>query len=210
MFSFSVAAAGFGFGISLIAAIGAQNAFVLRQGLTRRHVVPVIAVCVVSDWMLMGFGIAGFGTIVEQVPWLVNVMRVFGGAFLIFYGLQALRRAIRPAAMDAESRSARKPLLGVIGGALAVTFLNPHVYLDTIVLMGSIATGYEGQKWAFGTGAMLASLVWFVSLGLGSRYLQPFFARPKSWQVLDSFVALIMFAIAASIVSPLFVGGGSH
>ncbi len=206
MSTFQVIASGLGFTLSLIVAIGAQNAFVLRQGLMKRHILPVIAICVGSDIMLMSVGIAGFGAIVENAPWLVTAMRVFGGGFLIFYGIAAARRAMKPSAMDATANAQKKSLLPVLGATLAVTYLNPHVYLDTVVLLGSIANSYGDQKWLFGLGGMVATTVWFSALGFGSRFLQPLFARPKSWQILDMAIAAIMFVIAINILQPLVAG----
>ena len=168
----------------------------------RRHVLPVILVCVLSDVLLMSVGIAGFGVIVENAPWLITGMRVFGGAFLIYYGFQAARRAMKPGSMSAHAGD-RKSLWFVVGGALGVTFLNPHVYLDTIVLLGSIANGYGTDKWLFGIGSMLASAMWFLLIGYGSRALAPLFARPRAWQILDIAIALIMFTIAVNILTPL-------
>lgn len=206
MSTFALIATGFGFAVSLIAAIGAQNAFVLRLGLMRQHVIPVIAICIGSDIILMSIGIAGFGAIVENAPWLVTVMRIFGSAFLVFYGAQALQRVFKPSAMTESGAGSQKGLLPVIGATLAVTYLNPHVYLDTIVLLGSLANSYGDQKWIFGIGCFLATTVWFTALGFGSRHLAPLFAKPKAWQILDAAIAIIMFAIAASIITPLFTG----
>lgn len=207
MSTFALVLTGFGFAVSLIAAIGAQNAFVLRQGLMRSHVAPVIAICIGSDILLMSVGVAGFGVIVENAPWLVTAMRVFGGAFLIFYGLQAARRAMKPEAMTDGTPGAKKSLFPVLGATLAVTYLNPHVYLDTVVLLGSLANSYGDQKWFFGLGCMLATTVWFTLLGYGSRFLAPLFAKPRAWQVLDMGVALIMFIIAVNVLTPLVSGG---
>lgn len=204
--TFALIATGFGFALSLIVAIGAQNAFVLRQGVMRSHVAPVIAICIGSDILLMSVGVAGFGVIVENAPWLVTAMRIFGGAFLIFYGLQAARRAMKPTAMSDGTPAVKKSLFPVLGATLAVTYLNPHVYLDTVVLLGSLANSYGSQKWLFGIGCMLATTVWFTLLGYGSRYLAPLFAKPKAWQFLDLGIALIMFVIAINIITPLVTG----
>jgi L-lysine exporter family protein LysE/ArgO len=200
---FATAATGFGFALSLIVAIGAQNAFVLRQGLMRKHVAPVIAICIGSDIMLMCVGIAGFGYIVESAPWLVTAMRIFGGAFLVVYGVQAALRAMKPSALAEGTAGGRKSFLPVLGSALAVTYLNPHVYLDTVVLLGSLANSYEAEKWIFGFGCMAATTIWFTALGYGSRYLAPLFAKPKAWQILDFVIACVMFAIAVNILAPL-------
>lgn len=190
---------GFLLSLSLILAIGAQNAFVLRQGVRREHVLWVCLTCAVSDALLITAGVAGFGTLAEAVPWLETVMRYGGAAFLVVYGAQNALSALRGAsAMDAAGtppQSLRKTLLTL----LALTWLNPHVYLDTLVLIGSISAQYP-DKMAFGAGAVLASFVFFFALGYGARLLQPVFARPLSWRILDAGIALVMWAIAASLI----------
>lgn len=194
--------AGFGFGLSLIVAIGAQNIYVLRQGLLKKHVLPVIAVCIISDALLIAAGVAGFGVLVDRVPWLVTFLRVFGSAFLLYYAYGAFQRVLKPEAMVAGgggSGSLRAAMLGILG----VTYLNPHVYLDTIVLMGSVANSHGDLKWTFGVGMMAASLVWFITLGFGSRLIQPFFAKPGAWRFLDSTIVIIMVTLAISILAPL-------
>jgi L-lysine exporter family protein LysE/ArgO len=199
----TAAMAGFGTGLTLIVAIGAQNAFVLRQGLRRRNVLLVVAVCAVSDLLLILAGVAGIGTIIERVPLVLVVVRWFGVAFLLGYGLLAARRAIRGGHLEA---ALDRPLStsAVLAAALAFTWLNPHVYLDTVLLVGSIASthGVPGQWW-FGAGAGLASLTWFTALGYGARALTPVFRRRNAWRVLDGCIAVVMLALAASLV----VGG---
>jgi L-lysine exporter family protein LysE/ArgO len=195
--------AGLGLGLSLIVAIGAQNAFVLRQGLRREHIVAVIAICAISDAVLIALGVAGAGWVFDRVPWLVEAVRWAGFAFLLVYGLLAARRAIRPKALAAASGEApRMSLLAVIGTCLALTWLNPHVYLDTLVLLGSIASTHGDLRWAFGAGAVVASLLWFTALGLGARLLAPLFARPSAWRVLDGIIAVVMIGLAVSLVLP--------
>ncbi|KUF12237.1 LysE/ArgO family amino acid transporter [Pseudoponticoccus marisrubri] len=196
--AFSSAAAGFALGLSLILAIGAQNAFVLRQGLRRAHVLPVVLVCAISDAVLIGAGVAGFGAAAEAVPWLALAMRIFGALFLTWYGLRSLRAAWRGgAAMDAGAGagSLRRAVLT----CLALTWLNPHVYLDTVVLLGSISAQYD-DRLSFALGAMSASFAFFFSLGYGARALAPVFARPTAWRVLDLGVGLTMLAIAAGLI----------
>lgn len=192
------AIAGFALGFSLILAIGAQNAFVLRQGLRREHVLPVVLLCAMSDAFLVAAGVAGFGHLAELVPGLETVMRYGGAGFLIWYGLNNLLSAWRGGAvMEAEAgtSSLRKALLTV----LALTWLNPHVYLDTVVLLGSISAQYA-NKLAFGSGAVLASFSFFFALGYGARILDPLFRRPASWRILDLIVGLTMWAIAAKLI----------
>ena len=192
----TAALAGFGFSLSLIVAIGAQNAFVLRQGLRREHVVPVLLFCALSDAVLIFLGIFGLGALLQVVPWLLGAIRWGGIAFLIAYGAFALRRALRPQALSAEAGGERSPLGATMLAIAAITWLNPHVYLDTVMLMGSVATTYDAQRWWFGAGAASASLVWFTALGLGARFLRPLFARPAAWRALDVVIAVIMWALA--------------
>ena len=197
------ALAGFGFGLSLIVAIGAQNAFVLRQGLLRRHVLAVVAVCALSDAALIAAGIGGVGLAISGLPVLMTVVRIGGAVFLVIYGLLAARRALRPATLAPDAGRASVGLAATVATCLALTWLNPHVYLDTIVLLGSVANSHGDSRWLFGAGAAVASVIWFTALGYGARLLQPVFARPAAWRVLDAVIAVMMVAIAVSLV----VGG---
>lgn len=239
----SSALAGFGLGLSLIVAIGAQNVFVLRQGIRREHVFAVAAICALSDLALIVVGVSGIGAVLAAVPWLVEVIRWVGAAFLVGYGLLALRRALKPggealvaedaaeaaepadaragtpdaspdstastarpapAAVLAPSRSrpARSTLTVAVLTCLALTWLNPHVYLDTVFLLGSVANSHGDGRWAFAAGAGVASLVWFFALAYGARLLGRVLATPRAWRVLDGVIAVVMFAIAASLVLP--------
>jgi L-lysine exporter family protein LysE/ArgO len=201
------ALAGLGLGLSLIIAIGAQNAYVLRQGLRREHIVPVILICALSDLVLIGLGVGGAGIVFDAVPWLVPTVRFVGAAFLLVYAILAARRAIHPKeVLKAGEAPARTSLAVVITTALALTWLNPHVYLDTLVLLGSIASTHGGDRWWFGVGAGVASISWFTALGLGARLLAPVFARPLAWRVLDGLIAVVMFGIAVSLVVGAFTG----
>ncbi|WP_169165705.1 LysE/ArgO family amino acid transporter [Cellulomonas taurus] len=195
--------AGFAFGLSLIVAIGAQNAFVLRVGLSRRHVAAVVAVCALSDLVLIGAGVAGLGVVIDQHPTVLTIARIAGAAFLVGYAALALRRAARPTVLAVEDERPAVSLAGVVSTALALTWLNPHVYLDTVVLLGSVAAGYDDLRWWFGAGAMLGSIVWFTALGYGARLLTPLFARPNAWRVLDGVIAVVMLAIAGSLLAGL-------
>ena len=197
----AAALAGLGLGLSLIVAIGAQNAFVLRQGLRREHVAAVVAVCTVSDVVLVLAGVAGTGAVLERVPWLVTVVRVAGALFLLGYALLAARRALRPSALAAEAAGTRAPLAAVVGTALALTWLNPHVYLDTVLLLGSIAGTHGADRWWFAAGACTASALWFTGLGFGARALRPVFARPAAWRVLDGVIAVVMAGLAVSLLA---------
>ena len=197
---FTAAVAGFLTGLSLIVAIGAQNAFVLRQGIRRRNVLLVVGVCAVSDLVLILAGVAGIGTIVERAPVVLTVVRWFGAAFLLSYGLLAARRALRGGNLEA---AADRPLStsAVLATALAFTWLNPHVYLDTVLLVGSVASTHGAAgRWWFAAGAGTASIVWFTGLGYGARVLGPVFRRRNAWRVLDGGIAVVMFALAASLV----------
>jgi len=194
----SAAVAGFVLGLSLIVAIGAQNAFVLRQGLLRQHVLAVVLICAVSDAVLISVGVAGFGALATALPWLEPVMRYGGVAFLAVYGFRALRSAWTSSGVlkaSGEAGSLKSALLT----CLAFTWLNPHVYLDTVVLLGSISSQYP-NKLAFALGGITASFVFFFSLGFGARLLAPFFARPLAWRILDALVGALMWAIAVKLL----------
>jgi L-lysine exporter family protein LysE/ArgO len=191
---------GFAMGGGLIVAIGAQNAFVLAQGVRRNHVLAVALVCIVCDGLLIGLGVSGVGTLVAANPALGAAAAWGGAAFLAWYGLGALRSAIRGGTLRAD-RDAAPDLRRTLLLTLAVTLLNPHVYLDTVVLMGSISGRFEGTgRYVFGLGAFTASTVWFTALGAGGRALAPLFRRPATWRVLDTLVCLTMWTIAASLI----------
>jgi L-lysine exporter family protein LysE/ArgO len=187
-------------GLSLIVAIGAQNAFVLRQGLRKEHVFAVCLVCAVSDALLIIAGIAGFGQVIKTLPWLEPVMRYGGAAFLLFYALRSFISAWRNQSglspLETPHASFQKTLLTV----LSFTWLNPHVYLDTLVLLGSVSTQYEGHKIAFALGAMSGSFLFFFSLGYGAYYLRPLFAQPAAWRVLDFIIGCIMAAVGFNLI----------
>ncbi|UER55229.1 amino acid transporter [Kineosporiaceae bacterium SCSIO 59966] len=193
------ALAGLGLGLSLIVAIGAQNAFVLRQGLRRQHVGAVVAVCTASDAVLITAGVAGAGAVIGSRPWLVDVVRVAGAVFLTGYGLLAARRALRPGVLTPDGAGSASRRVTVTT-ALALTWLNPHVYLDTVVLLGSIAQTHPGRQWWFAAGAVAGSVLWFVGLGYGARLLRPVFASARSWRVLDGLIAVVMLALAVSLL----------
>ena len=198
------AALGFGTGLALIVAIGSQNAFVLRQGIRGEHVAVVVLVCSVSDAVLIAAGIAGVGALLQANPVIVYVVRFAGAAFLVAYGVMAARRALRPGALTA---SGRQPAVGIgaaLSTVLALTWLNPHVYLDTVLLLGSVANQQtQDLRWWFGAGAITASVAWFSALGFGARVLRPFFARPSSWRILDGLVAAVMLTLGIRLA----VGG---
>lgn len=195
------ATAGFLLGLSLIVAIGAQNAFILRQGLRREHVLPLVLTCAISDAILIALGVAGFATVLSRLDWLEPLMRYGGAIFLFVYAMRSLHSAwtggasLRPDEQNATSM--RTAFLT----CLAFTWLNPHVYLDTVVLLGSISTRYAGQEVAFALGAMTASFTFFFSLGYGARLLAPLFARPGAWRILDLGIAVVMTSIAVKLVT---------
>jgi L-lysine exporter family protein LysE/ArgO len=186
---------GFLAGLSLIVAIGAQNAFVIRQGLSRQHVFVVVAICAIADAALIALGIAGLGAIIQGLPWLLEGVRWFGVAYLTWFGIKSVRSAFKNDAMDvsgAQTTSLKK----VVAAVLGFTLLNPHVYLDTVILLGSISNQFAEDRWVFGLGAMTASIVWFSSIGFGAKAASRFMSKPIFWRVLDSIIAAVMFTIA--------------
>jgi L-lysine exporter family protein LysE/ArgO len=190
---------GFFTGLSLILAIGAQNAFVLRQGIRREHVGWVVAICAVSDATLIVAGVAGFGVVTEALPWLAPAMRWLGVAFLLVYGALRFQAALRGGEALRPAEGGQVPLGRVVATALLLTWANPHVYLDTMVLLGSISTQHAPYEAGFAAGAALASLCFFASLGYGARLLVPVFANPRAWVVLEVVVGVTMWAIAAAL-----------
>jgi len=190
---------GYTLSLTLILAIGAQNAFVLRQGLRRAHVFWVCLTCGLSDAILIAAGVAGIGALSDAAPWFSVLMRYGGAAFLIWYGAQNARSAWQGGvALDLNADTAQS-LRRAILTVLALTWLNPHVYLDTVVLIGSISAQYP-DRLAFGIGATLASVTFFFALGYGARLLSPVFRRPRSWQILDAIIAVTMWAIAVKLL----------
>ncbi|GAA1436553.1 LysE/ArgO family amino acid transporter [Mycobacterium cookii] len=192
-------AAGLLTGLSLIIAIGAQNAFVLRQGLRRSHVGLVVTICALSDVVLILAGVAGIGVVVDRAPWAIEVIRWLGVAFLTVYGTSSLLRARRPQALAVGS-DVLESRTGVVARAVALTWLNPHVYLDTVLLLGSIAgTHGDPGRWWFALGACVASIAWFAGLGHGARLAAPRLSDPRAWQVLDVLIGVVMLAIAVRL-----------
>ncbi|MFC8039076.1 LysE/ArgO family amino acid transporter [Paenarthrobacter sp. NPDC057355] len=201
---FHSAGLGLATGLALIVAIGAQNAFVLRQGIRGEHIVPIVAVCALSDAVLIAAGVLGTGALITAAPAAVVVLRYVGAAFLVTYGLMAARRAVRPQSLmasDGEGRTRGKGgAAAAVTTVLALTWLNPHVYLD-IALIGSLASAQGSPlQWWFGAGAMAGSILWFCSLGFGARFLRGFFARPLSWRFLDGGIAVTMVALGLGLV----------
>ena len=201
------AATGFLTALSLILAIGAQNAFVLRQGLLRAHVLPLVLFCGLSDAVLIAVGVAGFGTVAAALPWMPTALALAGAAFLIAYGALRFRAALRgdeAMALGSDGGSLRSTLIM----AAAITWLNPHVYLDTLALIGAVSTPFEGaDKLVFAFGAMTASFVFFASLGYGARWLAPLMRDARSWRVLDFVIGTVMWMIAAGLVRSVLYAG---
>lgn len=200
--SFSAFGQGFGLGGSLIVAIGAQNAYLLRQGLKRQYVLPLATLCFVSDALLIALGAGGFGALVQRSPGFVAAASWIGAAFLLYYGFKSARAALHPGTLDVDAAAAAPPSLGqALLTCAAVTWLNPHVYLDTVLLLGGIAGRFAGSaRLAFALGAMLASCLWFYGLGYGAAALAPLFKRPVTWRVLDALIAVVMTLIAISLI----------
>jgi L-lysine exporter family protein LysE/ArgO len=201
---FHAAGLGLGTGLALIVAIGAQNAFVLRQGIRGEHIGAIVAVCAISDAVLIAAGVFGTGALLTAAPAAVVVLRYVGAAFLVTYGVMAARRILKPQALfsadPGPSGAGRSGLAAALATVLALTWLNPHVYLDTVLLLGSVANAQgPGLRWWFGAGAMLGSILWFCSLGFGAKMLRGFFARPASWRILDGGIAVTMVGLGVGL-----------
>ncbi|MGW7382321.1 LysE/ArgO family amino acid transporter [Streptomyces sp. NPDC054794] len=197
----TAAVAGFGTGLSLIVAIGAQNAFVLRQGIRRDAVLAVVGICALSDALLICLGVGGVGAVVVAWPGALTAVGLIGGAFLLGYGVLAARRVLGPGTgLRTEGEAAGSRRRAVLT-CLAMTWLNPHVYLDTVFLLGSLAAERGALRWTFGLGAAVASLCWFTALGFGARLLGRFLAKPSAWRVLDGLVAATMIALGVTLVA---------
>ncbi len=181
--------------MSLIMAIGAQNAFVIRQALTRKHVLPMVIICAIADATFIVLGIAGLGAVVQGLPWLMEILRWFGVVYLTWFGINSLRSAFKGDSLQAQGTES-KNLKQVVISVLGFTFLNPHFYLDTVILLGSIGNSFGENKWIFAAGATLGSIIWFFSIGFGARAASRFMSKPIFWKVLDIVIAAIMFGIA--------------
>lgn len=194
---------GFAIGFSLILAIGAQNAFVLKQGLKQQHIFWICLLCALSDATLIALGVFGFAALMQQFPMMITIARYAGALFLMVYGAQHIKQALQAnqsIQLDAQSEQSLWKILGI---CLALTWLNPHVYLDTVVLLGSISTQFAQMKLYFALGAISASFLFFFALGYGARLLLPVFKNPKAWQILDVMIAVVMWSIALSLVFTL-------
>lgn len=192
---------GFLLGLSLIVAIGSQNAFLLRQGLIGKHVFALSFFCAASDALLITVGVSGFYIIVQQFPMIIEFARFGGAAFIAVYGLMRFYSAYKGNSfLDAESSAATQTLKSAVLSCAAFTFLNPHVYLDTVILLGSISAQYGQQAWLFGLGAVIGSFSFFFSLGYGARLLRPIFTKPIAWQILDVVIGFVMLFIAINLL----------
>ena len=187
-------------GLSLIIAIGAQNAFVLRQGLTRQHVFAVVMFCALSDALLIVFGMLGLGVAIMSLPILLEVFRFGGAAYLVYFAATSFRRALRPQALEASETKAGS-LAAALATAAALTYLNPHVYIDTLLLLGSIGNQFGADRWLFAFGAATGSVIWFFSLGFGAKLLSRFVTRPSFWKYLDFSIGLVMLAIGLMLLT---------
>jgi L-lysine exporter family protein LysE/ArgO len=198
-------ATGFGLTLGLIVAIGAQNAFVLRQGLRREHVLPVVVFCIVADMLLIAAGVGGMARLVAAHPAVGTVVAVGGALFLLGYGARAALRALHPGVLQAQGEGGATPLARVMVQLAGFTLLNPHTYLDTVVLVGSVGAQHAGvMKWYFTAGAASASGVWFAALGYGARLVAPWFQRPAAWRVLDAVVAVVMATLGGGLLWSVF------
>ncbi len=192
--------AGFSLSLSLILAIGSQNAFVLKQGLKNQHVLIVCTICAISDAILISFGVLGVGSLLEKFPEIELIARYMGAIFLMIYAFFSFYSALTKShAIDADMNS-RSDALKAVSACLAFTWLNPHVYLDTVVLLGSISTQYQPQEGMFALGAMTASFMFFFSLGYGARVLEPLFRKPAAWKILEFMVGMIMLVLALNLI----------
>lgn len=189
---------GFLTGLSLIVAIGAQNAFVLRQGLLKKHVLVIVLICAVSDATLITLGVLGLGALISALPWLLEVIRWVGVAFLFWYGSTSLRRFMKNESLKA-AETGSGALKQTVLTTLALTFLNPHVYLDTVIFIGGIANQFGDQKWFFVIGAVTASFIWFFSLGFGASKASVLMSKPAFWKILDIFIAAVMYSLAITL-----------
>jgi len=189
---------GFLTGLSLIVAIGAQNAFVLRQGLLKKHVLAIVLICAISDATLIILGVLGLGALISALPWLLEVIRWVGVAFLVWYGSTSLKRFMKNESLKAAEAGSGN-LKQTVLTTLALTFLNPHVYLDTVIFIGGIANQFGDQKWMFVIGAVTASFIWFFSLGFGASKASVVMSKPAFWKILDIFIAAVMYSLAITL-----------
>ncbi|RYB95168.1 amino acid transporter [Nocardioides oleivorans] len=197
---FQVALTGLLTGLALIVAVGAQNAFLLRQGIRGEQVLPIVLTCLISDVVAISLGVAGLGVVLERWPGVLPIAQVLGGLYLIAFGVHAAMRAWKPGKLDAGEGSALTPGRAVLL-TLALTWLNPHFYLDAVLMLGTVANSFGEDRWWFLAGTLTASVLWFFGLGFGARLLRGLFARPAAWRVLDSAIAVIMGALGIGLLA---------
>lgn len=185
-------------GLALIVAIGAQNAFVLRQGIRRQHVWTVVLLCIASDVFLISVGTAGIGFLIERVPWLLEIFRWGGVIYLVGFAIQSFRSAMKPQGLRAAGEGGGSRT-SVVLTTLALTWLNPHVYLDTVIMLGNLANQQGDQRWVFSAGAITGSVIWFIALGTGAKALSRVLNTPLTWGIVDVFVGVVMLAIALTL-----------
>lgn len=185
-------------GLALIVAIGAQNAFVLRQGIRRQHVWTVVLLCIASDVFLISVGTAGIGFLIERVPWLLEIFRWGGVIYLVGFAIQSFRSAMKPQGLQAAGEGGGSRT-SVVLTTLALTWLNPHVYLDTVIMLGNLANQQGDQRWVFSAGAITGSVIWFIALGTGAKALSRVLNTPLTWRIVDVFVGVVMLAIALTL-----------
>ena len=196
----NAAIAGFTAGLGLIVAIGAQNAFVIRQGLAKSHVFLVVLICAASDTALILAGVGGLGALIQALPWLLLVFKVFGSGYLVWFGVKSIRTAIKGEYLEVQTAGQSLSAMKVATTCLMFTWLNPHVYLDTVIFLGGIANQFPTQRWWFALGAALASWLWFAGIGFGAQVASKWMSKPIFWRVLDSLIAALMFTLAAVLV----------
>ncbi len=197
---FQVALTGLVTGLALIIAVGAQNAFLLRQGIRGEHVLPIVLTCLISDIVAITAGVAGLGVVLERWPSVLPVAQVLGGLYLIAFGVHAAMRAWRPGTLDAGQGAALSPRKAILL-TLALTWLNPHFYLDAVLMLGTVANSFGEDRWWFVSGTLVASVLWFFGLGFGARLLRGLFARPTAWRVLDSGIAVVMGGLGIGLLA---------
>lgn len=197
---FQVALTGLLTGLALIVAVGAQNAFLLRQGIRGEHVLPIVVTCLVSDVLAITVGVAGLGAVLERWPSVLPIAQVLGGLYLIAFGVHAAMRAWRPGKLEEGEGAALTPGRAILL-TLALTWLNPHFYLDTVLMLGTVANSFGTDRWWFASGTLVASVLWFFGLGYGARLLRGLFARPAAWRVLDSAIAVVMGTLGVGLLA---------
>jgi L-lysine exporter family protein LysE/ArgO len=190
------AAAGFG----LIMAIGAQNAFVIRQGLSKQHVLLVVLICALSDTALIVAGVAGLGAVIQALPWLLLVFKIFGAGYLAWFGFKSIRAAKKGEYLELTQGQPTQSALKIAASCLMFTWLNPHVYLDTVIFLGGLANQFQDHRWAFAVGASMASWIWFSGLGFGAKAASKWMAKPSFWKALDTGIGVLMFVLAGVLL----------